>query len=182
MVRSTRRAFIAPAVAAVLVLSACGSDGEEAASGDATDVAAAGLSIDDPWVREPAVGQTTAAGYGVVTNGTDETITLIGASAPVGGTFEVHETSVADDGTMSMGEQEGGFEIAPGESLTLEPGGAHIMMLGIDPAEFTGPLDLTFVFDTEQITTSAELREIGDAMDMDEMDEMDEMEMDDADS
>ena len=128
-------------------------------------MAVAGISVDDTWVREPAVGQTTAVGYGVVTNETDEVITLIGASAPIGGTFEVHQTSVADDGTMSMGEQEGGFQIAPGESLTLEPGGAHIMMLGIDPDEFSGPLDLTFVFDSEQITTSAELREIGDGAD-----------------
>ena len=46
-----------------------------------------------------------------------------------------------------------------------------VMMLDIDPADFSGAIDITFVFDATEVTASAELRAIGD--DMDEMDEVD---------
>ena len=52
------------------------------------------------------------------------------------------------------------------------------MMLDIDPAEFTGPIDLTYIFDSTEITVSAELRTIGDGMDMEDG-EMDDDAMDD---
>lgn len=180
----TIKKFSAPLFAAALSVGAvaCGSsdDASDSAPGDSSEESAsAEVTVTDAWVREPADGQTLAAGYGTITNGGDEAITLVGASAPVSATFEIHETSVGDDGAMSMAEREDGFEIAAGESFTLEPGGPHVMMLDIDPEEFTGPLDLTFVFDSTEVTVEAELRAIGDAMeDMDEMDEMDHSEMD----
>ncbi|MGB3736262.1 MAG: copper chaperone PCu(A)C [Ilumatobacter sp.] len=165
----TIRKLTAPLVAAALAVgaAACGSsdDAADAGSGDATEQPASGdVTVADAWVREPAAGQTLAAGYGTITNGSDEDITLIGASAPIAATFEIHETSMSDDGNMSMSEKQGGFEIAAGESFTLEPGGPHVMMSDIDPAGFDGPIDLTFVFDSTEVTTSAELRAIGDAM------------------
>ncbi len=175
--------FSAPLFAAVLSVGAvaCGSsdDAGDAGSDDTSEVSAVvEVTVTDAWVREPADGQTLAAGYGTITNDGDEAVTLVGASAPITATFEIHETSVSDDGTMSMAEREGGFEIAAGESFTLEPGGPHVMMLNIDPAEFTGSLDLTFVFDSGQVTVPAELRAIGDDMDGMDMDEMDHSEMD----
>ena len=180
----TIKKLSAPFVVAVLSVgaAACGSSGDatDTGSGDASEQPASGaVTVSDAWVREPADGQTLAAGYGTITNGTDDAITLISASAPITATFEIHETSMSDDGNMSMSEKEGGFEIAAGDSFTLEPGGPHVMMLDIDPTEFDGPIDLTFVFDSTEVTTSAELRAIGDAMeDMDGMEEMDGMEMD----
>ena len=182
----TIKKLSAPLIVAALSVgaAACGSsdDADDTGSGDATEQPASSeVTITDAWIREPADGQTLAAGYGTITNGGDETITLEGASAPITATFKIHETSVSDEGTMSMSEKEGGFEIAAGESFTLEPGGPHVMMLDIDPAEFTAPIDLTYIFDSTEVTVSAELRTIGDAMDMedgemddDATDEMDE--------
>jgi copper(I)-binding protein len=190
MVVNTRtiKKLSAPLFAAVLSVgvTACGSsdDSTDAGSGDATEQpASAEVTVTDAWVREPADGQTLAAGYGTITNGGDETITLVGASAPITGTLEIHETSMSDEGTMSMSEKDGGFEVAAGESFTLEPGGPHIMILDIDPAEFSGPIDLTFVFDSTEVTVAAELRSIGDAMEeMDEMEDDSMEEMEDGDS
>ena len=175
----------APLLVAALSVgaAACGTseDADDVGSGDAAEQSASGeVTITDAWVREPADGQTLAAGYGTITNGGDETITLTGASAPITATFEIHETSMSDEGTMSMSEKEGGFEIAAGDSFTLEPGGPHIMMLDIDPSDFTGPIDLTFLFDTTEVTVPAELRAIGDAMEGMDMDEMDMDEMEDS--
>lgn len=172
-----------PFLAAALVVgaAACGSSdsASDTGTGGASEQPASGeVAVADAWIRQPAEGQTLAAGYGTVTNGTADTITLVGASAPIAATLEIHETAMSEEGTMSMSEKEGGFEIAAGESLTLEPGGAHIMMLDIDPAEIAGSIDLTFVFDSTEVTAPAEVREIGDAMEETDMDDgsMDEME------
>lgn len=186
----TIKKLSAPLFAASLSLgaAACGSSDDAASdtgSGDSSEQQASGdVTVSDPWIREPAAGQTLAAGYGTITNGTDDPITLVGASAPISATFEIHETSTGDDGTMSMSEKEGGFEIAAGESFTLEPGGPHVMMLDIDPVEISGTIDLTLEFDSTEVTVPAEVRAIGDAMDgmedMD-MDEMDDGEMEEMD-
>lgn len=170
------RVLLAPCAAAALAvgLVACGDDDDDGGGS---------VEITEVWVRQPAEGQPNAAGYASITNTGDDEVTLVGASAPVTATFEIHETLMNEDGTMGMQEKAGGFAIAAGETLVLEPGGPHVMMLGVDPAEFTGDLDLTFVFDgVDPVTEVAELRVIsGDAMgdmDMDDM-EHDDGEMDD---
>lgn len=175
-------ALAALAVGAV----ACGSDDDgDDAAGDGLDV-----TIVDVWVREPAEGAANSAAYGTITNNGDDAVTLVGGRVPVTATVEVHETLMADDGTMSMQEREDGFTIEPGATFSLEPGGPHIMMLGIDAAEFTEGFDVTFVFDAGEVTVPAELRAIGadmgdmgdmdhDSMDDGSMDEMDDGSMDD---
>lgn len=190
----TIKQLSAPLLAAALAFgaAACGSDDdassdtvaatdttEQSAASDTTaeEPASGEVTIADAWIREPAEGQTLAAGYGTITNGTDEAITLIDASAPITATFEIHETTVDDEGTMSMSEREDGFEIAAGESFTLEPGGPHVMMLDIEPTEIVGTIDLTFVFDSQEVTVPAEVRAIGD----DSMEGMDDEAMEDVD-
>jgi copper(I)-binding protein len=37
-----------------------------------------------------------------------------------------------DQGVMKMRPVEGGVEIKPGETVTLKPGGLHIMFVGLD--------------------------------------------------
>jgi copper(I)-binding protein len=171
--RHTIRLFL-PAVATVALASglvACGDDD------DSSDPDAAGtgeVTVDEAWVREPAAGQTNSAAYGVITNGTDGEVTLVGASTDdvSAEAVEIHETVVDDEGVMSMQEREDGFTIESGGSLTLEPGGPHVMLLGIDPAEITGDIELTFDFDgAEPVTVTAEVRELAAADSMEEMDE-----------
>lgn len=164
-----------------LGLSACGSD--DAASSDTVAEApaeAGAITIDDPWSREPADGQSTSAVYGTVINGTSETITAIAVTTNVSDAVELHEVIMNDDDTMTMQEKDGGYEIAAGESLTFEPGGAHIMVLDIDAAAYPETVDVELEFDSgEKLAFTAEVRSLD--MDMDEMEdgEMDEMEMGD---
>lgn len=184
---------LAAVVSIGIGVAACGSD--DTTSTDttaATDMTATdqtapadGITIADPWSRKPADGQTTSAVYGVVTNGTDETITAISASTSVATTVELHEVLMGTDGKMSMQEKEGGYEIAPGDSLTFEPGGAHIMLLGIDPATYPDNVEVTLNFDDDSsITFDAEVRSVDSDMDDHDMDDTDttddDMEMPDA--
>ncbi len=190
-----KRRSIALVAVAALGLAACGSD-DDASSDDTTvqdttvqdsteEAASADITIDDPWSRQPAEGQTTSAVYGEVTNGTEETITAISATASVTDSVELHEVLMNDEGQMTMQEKEGGYEIAAGETFVFEPGGPHIMLLDIDAASYPDTVDVTLSFDNgTTLAFTADVRPIGDAMEemggMDGMDDGDGMvEMDD---
>jgi copper(I)-binding protein len=93
---------------------------------------------------------------------------------PFDATVEIHETLMADDGTMSMQEREEGFVIPAGGSFTLEPGGPHVMLLDIDPADIVDPVTVTMIFDDgTELTVDAEVRTLDMDMEMDMGDGMD---------
>ncbi len=153
--------FVGIGLAAASVLAACGSD---SSSSDSTVAVVEGvpLSIADPWSREPAEGQEMTAVYGVISNSTDRTLRIVGASSPSADRAELHETTAADDGTMTMQQREDGFVVPPQGELVLEPGGAHIMLFGIDPATYTSPVEVTLETDIQDtFTFEAEVRAIG---------------------
>ncbi len=195
--------FLAPLAVSALIfsLAACGSDDDAAssdtaaettqttmaddmASGDimADDMAempggeatAGDITVTDAWVRQPADGQTRSAGYGTITNNGDADITLVGGSVPFDATVEIHETLMDDEGVMQMQQRDDGFVIPAGGTFTLEPGGAHVMMLDIDPADFVGSVDVTLIFDDgTELMVEAPVRSIG-GMEMDMNDDMTE--------
>jgi copper(I)-binding protein len=145
------------AVAAALMLSACGSgdtgttpaDGATEASVATTagDVATLdALEIIDPWVREPAMGQTVAAGYMTIVNNSDAEVQLVAASTPVART-ELHETIADGDGVMRMQHRPEGFTVPAGGELVLQPGGNHLMMMDIDRLAMSTAGEVTFILD-----------------------------------
>ena len=133
------------------------------------------ISVSGVWMREPAEGQTRTAAYGTITNDGDADVTLVGVSVPFDATVEIHETIMGDDGAMQMQEVPEGFVVPAGGSFTLEPGGPHIMLIDIDPADITGTIEVTMVFDDgTEVTVGAPVRPLV----MDAMDAMDAMEGD----
>ncbi len=157
-------------------LAACGSDDDDGRSGDSADV----IAFNDVWSRRPVVGQTTSAVYGILSNGGDTTLRAVSATTSVSDQVELHEVVMNDDGTMTMQEKSGGYEILPNDALVLEPGGLHIMVMGIDPETYPDEVEVTVQFeDGTTITKTAPVREATDSMgDMGEM-EMDDGSMDD---
>ena len=133
-----RRAALA---ALLLPLAACtGGAPDSTADGGATDSAADGdagpetaLTVSDPWVKAAEEGMTSA--FGTLTNDTDRDLVLIGARTEASAHVELHETTDDGSGGMSMQEKEGGFPLAAGEQLVLEPGGHHLMLM-----DLTAPL------------------------------------------
>ncbi len=88
---------------------------------------------------------------------------------PFDATVEIHETLMGDDGAMQMQEVPEGFVVPAGGTFTLEPGGPHIMLIDIDPADITGTIDVTLVFDDgTEVTVGAPVR----ALAMDDMGDM----------
>ena len=182
---------IAAAVIALTLLAAgCGSDGSDATNDSdtssdittadtAVDDAAPAVGISDPWSRKPAEGQTATAVYGVVSNPTDADIQVTAVSTDVTETAELHQTLTDDEGVMSMQEVPEGFTVPAGGEFTFEPGGPHMMLLGIDPATYPAEVELTLSFDgADPLTFTAEVREA--EMDTDDMGaeggDMDDME------
>ena len=168
----TRAAAGAIALAlAATGLVACGDDGEDTASEDttttSTEAATDAVQVAGAWARPVAdlAAQDTSAIYLSIAGGaTDDA--LVAASVPedVAGTVELHETAAADGdmggGMMTMRQVES-IPVPAGETVNLEPGGLHIMLLDvqrvIEPGE---AIDVTLTFDSgEELVTTAEVRE-----------------------
>ncbi|MEM9223939.1 MAG: copper chaperone PCu(A)C [Pseudomonadota bacterium] len=91
----------------------------------AHDYSINGVTIDHPWSRATPPGAKVAAGYMQLVNNTDAPVTLLGGSADFA-EVELHDTSVKD-GVMTMVMRPDGITVAPGDTVTFEPGGLHIM-------------------------------------------------------
>lgn len=96
----------------------------------AADIKAGALQISTPWARATPKGATIGAGYMTITNTGTTSDRLMGGVTPVSDKFEIHEMSM-DNGVMKMRPRSGGLEIKPGQTVTLNPGGLHVMFVGL---------------------------------------------------
>ncbi|MFF2275904.1 copper chaperone PCu(A)C [Agromyces sp. NPDC058126] len=136
------------ALAALLLLSGCagtaGAATGETAAPTAAAEAAASVTVEEAWVKAADDGMTALFGN-VVNDGPDAT--LVGASTDAAEMAELHET-VESDGTMQMRQKEGGFELPAGETLALEPGANHVMLMGLTgPVQAGDEVTVTLEFD-----------------------------------
>jgi len=93
-----------------------------------TTVARAEISVSDAWVRATPPGAQTAAVYlSLHNNGADDV--LLGASTNVAQEAQLH-THRHEQGMMRM-EQVASFDVASGATVSLEPGGKHLMLMDI---------------------------------------------------
>lgn len=104
------------------------------------------LEIGHPWSRATLPGAKVAAGYLTVKNNGSTPDRLVGVSADIAGTGEIHEMSVKD-GVMTMRPLAGGLEIPAGGEVKLEPGSYHLMFKQLKAPAVEGvkfPGTLTF--------------------------------------
>jgi copper(I)-binding protein len=106
----------------------------------------AAITVEQPWARATPAGATTGAVYMTLANKTATADRLTAASSDVAGKVQVHEMAVAN-GIMQMRELSDGLAIPAGGSVTLKPGGYHVMLMGLKKPLIAGqtlPLTLTF--------------------------------------
>ncbi len=117
------------------------------------------VTVDDPWGRPSPSSAENAAFYMTLVGGT-ETDTLTGASSAACMMTEVHETTMKD-GQMSMAPVDGGVVVRPGETVVLEPGGLHVMCMGIvEPLTAGDTVEVELSFASGETTTiTAEIRD-----------------------
>ncbi|SEF69290.1 copper chaperone PCu(A)C [Marinobacterium lutimaris] len=111
----------------------------------ATPAFAADVSINDAYARAVPPGQPNSAAFMQITNKGDAALTLTGATTSVAGVAELH-THIQDEGVMRMRRIDG-IELPAGESVSLKPGGLHVMLIGLEKNLAAGDkIDLTLEF------------------------------------
>lgn len=85
------------------------------------------FSIEGAWVREAPPNATAMAGYVTIKNNTDQTQILSSAISEQFKMVEIHRT-IVENGVAKMRRQKD-LPIPAGESLELEPGSYHLMLM-----------------------------------------------------
>jgi len=88
--------------------------------------AAEPIIVTSPWLRATPKGATVAGGYATITNNGATPDRLVGASLELAQRGEIHEMSMTGS-VMHMRRLDQGLAIPPGATVTLSPGGTHIM-------------------------------------------------------
>ncbi|NYE19368.1 copper chaperone PCu(A)C [Microbacterium immunditiarum] len=120
----------------------------QAAPDAASVTAGEAVTVVDAWAKAAESGMSAAFGH--VTNSSDHDVTIVSATSEASSMIELHETVESDTGEMMMREIDGGFVIPAGETLVLEPGGNHLMLMDLTAPLVAGD-EITFVltFDDE---------------------------------
>jgi len=120
-----------------------------------------GLQISDARVGAPT-GPNAAMYF--TARGADEADTLRSASTDVATEIQIHETVISDEGTMSM-RSVPRLELPAGGQLVLEPGGYHLMLVGVDELEVGDAISVTLTWEVAgEMTVEAEVVDPSDTM------------------
>ncbi|EBA12607.1 copper chaperone PCu(A)C [Roseobacter sp. CCS2] len=120
--------------------------------------------VDHPMAFETAQTAQTAGGFMTITNtgNADDRLVAVEADFP---RVEIHTTEMDGDVARMM-QLEDGIVVPAGESVTLEPGGFHVMFMGLggDPFEVDEKVPATLVFENAgrlDVTFNVEERKMG---------------------
>jgi periplasmic copper chaperone A len=105
------------------------------------------ITVTGAFSRATLPNAKSAGGYMLIENAGTTPDHLIGATTEGARQSGVHEMKMDGD-VMKMSEVPNGLEIPAGGSVTLEPGGSHVMMMGIvQPLRPNECLKLTLTFE-----------------------------------
>lgn len=178
---------IAMTTAAVTGCSDDGNDGGAAPATGAVDTSPVDtvpmvgsespIVVTGAWARTSPAMATAGAVYMTIESAVDDALVGAAVDPSVAADAQVHETAMAGGGMpagsapmvgsgstmaaeMTM-RQIDRIEIAAGEALALEPGGYHIMLMGlVTPLEIGRTIDVTLIFENAgEVTVTAEVRE-----------------------
>lgn len=85
----------------------------------------------DPWSRPAPPVAVNGAAYLSFHNMGPEQDRLVGARSSISNRVEIHD-HIMEDGLMKMRHIEDGISLKSGERVELEPGGKHLMLLGLN--------------------------------------------------
>ncbi len=104
-----------------------------------------GIVVSDGWARASIGAASNSAAYLTITMDGDASDRLVAVTTSVAERAELHD-HLMEDGIARMRPVEA-IDVVPGEPVILEPGGLHIMLMGLaeklEPGA-TLPLTLSF--------------------------------------
>lgn len=121
--------------------------------------AAATPAIAQAWARPAQAGGNTAA-YLTITAAASQADALLSASSPAADMVQVHEVSTDASGMTGMHPIDR-LDIPAGTSVTLKPGGYHLMVMGVkSELAIGGSVELDLVFEhAGKIVVQAEIKQ-----------------------
>lgn len=125
--KAPRHTAKALAAALAISLSACSPASDADAS---VETAASRIAVERGWSRETAPGQDAGGAFMTIVNSGGAGDRLLGGTTPAAEDVQIHTVDTAD-GVMRMRQLSDGLEIPAGGTVTLAPGGYHIMLTGL---------------------------------------------------
>ena len=89
---------------------------------------ATGITARDAWIRATLPDAPVAGAFLTLVNGTGGSDHLVAASTDAAERVEIHETRM-EDGIMKMRQLGDGIALAAGETVSMAPGGLHMMLM-----------------------------------------------------
>ena len=103
--------------------------------------------VERPWARASIGTSRPGAAYMTIRNTGTDAVTLTGLRTGIAMMPKIHLSSTDANGVSTMAPA-GDIKIAPGEAVTLQPGGLHVMLMKLQgPMEKGARILLTLVFD-----------------------------------
>jgi hypothetical protein len=96
----------------------------------ASQALAAGVEVRGAYIPTPPPGAPTAAGYATITSHEISSDRLMGARSGAAASVGLHQMSKTG-GIMRMRPVTGGLPIGASATVTLSPGGYHLMLTGL---------------------------------------------------
>lgn len=118
------------------------------------------VTISDAYVRAVPPGQPNSASFMQVKNTSKVPHALVGGSSPAAKVVELH-THTMEGGMMRMRQVEK-IDIPAGGSVSLQPGGFHVMLIGLKQQLVPGqeiPLTLKYE-DGSEVTVNAPVKKL----------------------
>lgn len=128
------------------------------------------LEIIHPHINEPFAGAKSAAAYMAISNEGEAADRLLGIETPAAQKTSLHATEHAGDGVARM-RPVAGIEIPAGETVNLEPGGLHVMLMGLTaPLKEGDMVPATFLFERAGAVSVEFMVDPADGVDHSKMD------------
>ncbi len=105
------------------------------------------LAIDHPWARATVPGQKAGGAFLKIENRGSTADRLLSAAAPTDRVASTELHSMRMEGNIMRMREVVAIDLPAGQTVALEPGGLHIMFMGLTSALKAGetlPLVLTF--------------------------------------
>lgn len=122
--------------------------------------AAGRLVIENAWIRTAPPTAPMRAGYATLRNAGDAALTVSGVSSTAFASVSIH-TTLTEDGVARMRELPQ-ITLAAGESVILEPGGKHLMLMQ-PGAELGAGAKAVLTFETSDGSSTAAEFSVRDA-------------------
>lgn len=128
-------------------------------SAAAADFAVGDITIKDPWARA-TVGAGAGAAFLTINNAGSKADRLVSATSTVAKTTELH-THIKEGDVMRMRRIDA-IDVPAKATTTLEPGGLHIMFLGLaSPLAAGGSFPLTLRFaQAGEVSVTVEVKDV----------------------